>query len=63
MKASLLTNFPSLSRKWAGLKWRGSSHSLSSYRTDINRGNTVVPWWRDKELKGVRVEIKVRIKD
>lgn len=34
MKASLLTNFPSLSRKWPGLKRLDSSHSLSLYRTD-----------------------------
>lgn len=30
MKASLLTNLPSSSRKWAGLKVCGVSHSLSS---------------------------------
>ena len=43
MKASLLINLPSLSRKWDGLKVCGLSHSLSSYRTEVSRGNTIVP--------------------
>lgn len=50
MKASLLSNLPSLSRKWEGLKVCGVSHSFSSYRTEARRGNTVVPWTQKQEL-------------
>jgi len=50
MKASRLTNFPSLSKKWAGWKECGLSHSLSSNRTDIKRGYTVVPWGQFRNL-------------
>lgn len=39
-KASRLTNFPSLPRKWAGLNLCGSSHSFSSNRTEASRGST-----------------------
>lgn len=44
MKASLLMNRPCSSRKWAGLKVWGLSHSLSSCRTEVSRGNTDVPY-------------------
>ena len=50
MKASRLTNFSSLSRKWAGLKEYGLSHSLSSFRTEVRRGTTVVPYGQQKHL-------------
>ena len=51
MKASLLTNFPLLSRKWEGLKLSGLSHSVSSHNTDVRRGYTTVPCgeWRIHE--------------
>ena len=49
MKASLLINLPSLSRKWDGLKVCGLSHSLSSYRTEVSRGSTVVPCMQRRE--------------
>lgn len=48
MKASLLTNWPFLSRKCEGLKVCGLSHSLSSYRTEVRRGNTIVPCGKQK---------------
>lgn len=44
-KASLLTKLPSSSRKWEGLNVFGVSHLLSSWRTEVNRGRTVVPFW------------------
>ena len=50
IKASLLTNFPLSSRKWAGLKVWGLSHSLSSCRTDVSRGITLVPCTTERML-------------
>lgn len=50
-KASLLTNRPSLSRKWAGLKVCGFSHWLSSYKTEVSRGMTIVPCGQIEPMK------------
>lgn len=41
--ASLLTNFPSASRKCSGLKVSGASHSFLSNSTDVRLGITEVP--------------------
>lgn len=51
MKASLLTNRPWSSRKWAGLNVCGVAHSLSSYRTDVRRGMTIVPCGQTEPLE------------
>lgn len=51
MKASLLTNRPSSSRKWAGLNVCGVTHSLSSCRTEVRRGMIIVPCGQTEPLK------------
>lgn len=51
MKASRLQNRPWSSRKWARLNLCGVSHSLSSYRTEVRRGMTVVPCGQTELLK------------
>lgn len=43
MNAFLDTNFPCSFRKCPGLNVCGLSHSLSSARTDVSKGKTVVP--------------------
>lgn len=45
--ASLLTNFPSVSRKRSGLNTFGVSHSFSSKSTEVRFGITAVPWMRE----------------
>ena len=63
MKASLLTNFPSSSRKWEGLKLSGLSHSVSSHNTDVRRGYTTVPCRERTIQEVIKLFIKIFVYD
>lgn len=49
-KASLLTKFPSASRKWLGLNWCGVSHCVLSSSTEVSDGMTIMPWEKTQEI-------------